>query len=57
MRGVVMKRLASIAECVGFISILVGGAAMDSANIIPPIAVILTGCVLLIAGASMEGAI
>ena len=52
-----MKRISSIAECIGFLSILIGGAAMDSANIIPPIAVILTGCALLIAGASMEGAL
>ena len=49
-----MKRLASIAECIGFMSILIGGAAMDSNNLTLPIVTVLVGAALLLAGASME---
>ena len=49
-----MKRLASIAECIGFLIILIGGSAMDSNNLTLPIVTVLVGVALLWTGASME---
>lgn len=49
-----MKHLGHIGEGLGFVLILIGGGAMDSASLIAPIAIILGGVALMLAGASIE---
>ena len=49
-----MKHLGHIGEGIGFVMILLGGGAMDSASLIAPIAIVLGGVVLMLAGASIE---
>ena len=49
-----MTRIARVTECIGFLMIMLGGGAMDSASLVGPITMAMIGCALLWTGAKME---
>ena len=50
-----MSKLINAIEGTGVVMLFVGCSAMDSANLVAPIAIIIAGIALMWSGASMEG--
>ena len=50
-----MQKTGRIIATIGFLLVMIGAGAMDSASLIAPVAMVLSGCVMMYSGASMEG--